>query len=48
MLDFFEKPSELETYTDEQIQQALVDVIEDPKKWKAYKSLFDNDVQESK
>lgn len=48
VLDFFESPADLETYTDAQIQQALVDVIDDPKKWKAYKSLFDNDVQESK
>ena len=47
-LDFFADPEDLEKMTEEQITKVLKDVIDDPKKWKAYKSLFDNEVASDK
>lgn len=43
-IDFFSDPSDLEDLDDEEILLALTQVIDNPKMWKAYKSLFDNDV----
>ena len=47
-MDFFPDPTALETMSEDKIQERLVQAVEDPDEWKLYKSLFDNDVAESK